>query len=371
MNANEAARECLEGKVAQTTGRRTVTKLRWDEEHSAFEVKIGNYDWELTKLPFYGLPQDYDGWEIVEEPPKEGSQEWAREQAREGKLLTQNPKAISFYGHDSGGFYYRYPGQSKGYINDLSNTEPIGENWQICALPPEQEHEVEKIGVKLLTKEGKSAHVRRLHMGGRPIFYPIGEWIEVEGDGAYMGVDAGIMSGTGSIRSGGATDGLIVAYFDCSKFLHNICSGVETYRWVRRLPEPCPEKMPPSFHKWVRSVKEYFSEEQLGDLLPKEEESEWVVERCPIVPEASGTIKHYIGFRYKERSYTPTAAPSIPGFWRFEFTLPSGEKDYSSIPTRLVFDEPQEIENRCLSVLDSGTHATQPTAVLFKTRREG
>jgi hypothetical protein len=88
------------------------------------------------------------------------------------------------------------------------------------------------VGCKLLRDDGGS--ITDDH--GR-VIYPIGEWIEVDGNGAYVAITAGL-------TSGGA--GPVLAYFECAEPTQALApEGVICYRRVRRLADPAPERISP------------------------------------------------------------------------------------------------------------------------------
>lgn len=83
------------------------------------------------------------------------------------------------------------------------------------------------IGLKLLRADGMSLNSRY----GR-VFYPVGEWITVPGNGAYVAVSGGLhMGGWGPL--------LVALECDEETELHASPSGVRCFTRVRRL-----EKMP-------------------------------------------------------------------------------------------------------------------------------
>ena len=90
------------------------------------------------------------------------------------------------------------------------------------------------VGCKLLRADGSSLtdeHPR--------VAYPVGEWISVPGNGAYVAV-------TGGIDAGGI--GPVLAYFECAdRMVSILCpDGVQCFRSVRRLKCPAPELISPS-----------------------------------------------------------------------------------------------------------------------------
>lgn len=95
------------------------------------------------------------------------------------------------------------------------------------------------VGCKLLTAEGES--LSSVH--GR-VRYPVGEWVEVPGNGAYVAV-------TGDILCAGV--GPILAYLECAEELdvQNTAPGVRCYRRVRRLAEPAPDRISPALRAYI------------------------------------------------------------------------------------------------------------------------
>lgn len=87
------------------------------------------------------------------------------------------------------------------------------------------------VGCKLLREDGGS-----LRESNR-VIYPVDEWIEVPGNGAYVAV-------TGGLTLGGVD--LVLAYFECADPTGALAPrGVMCFRRVRRLPEPAPKRITP------------------------------------------------------------------------------------------------------------------------------
>lgn len=81
-------------------------------------------------------------------------------------------------------------------------------------------------GCKLLASDGGSINSEH----GR-VLYPLGEWIDVPGNGAYIAV-------TGGLLAGGV--GPLLAYFECREPTGAAATaGVVCFRRVRLLNDPC------------------------------------------------------------------------------------------------------------------------------------
>lgn len=104
------------------------------------------------------------------------------------------------------------------------------------------------VGCKLLRSDGSS-----LRKEGR-VFYPMGEWITVPGNGAYVAV-------TGGLVMGGS--GPLLTYMECEDPTGAEAPvGVACYRRVRRLAEPAPEKVSPDMRGQIARY--------VPDLSPKQ-----------------------------------------------------------------------------------------------------
>lgn len=111
------------------------------------------------------------------------------------------------------------------------------------------------VGCKLLREDGGSLREKDR------VIYPVGEWIEVPGNGAYVAI-------TGGLISGGV--GPVLAYFECADLTDvRVYSGVRCFRRVRRLPEPVPERITPALRGSVACYAPELSSEQRVELALK------------------------------------------------------------------------------------------------------
>ncbi len=293
MNEKEAGKMALDGVVMRAehpTKWNVWVELRCLE--GKWQVQGDqNAPWFDTSHPFANQGgswlDGFDGWEPVHE---DGTIKWAQGLAKEGKLLRRTPFTPNVYnGWDDKGFYIAVWGEERRYgTAAIENTVGAPTGWSIYEPPVESTppDEDSVIGVKFLTKEGMSpwAGTRKCFgsgVGAKPVHYPVGEWIEVWGNGCYLGIREGFNDG-GSLLAAGIIkprEDLVVAYFEGREDIGGMVT-LRRYRWVKRLVEPCPERMPPAFHDWIRQWKDKFTPEQLKALLPKEEETK--VERLKV-----------------------------------------------------------------------------------------
>lgn len=136
---------------------------------------------------------------------------------------------------------------------------------------PEIELEVDVVGVKLIHKDGHSRFAGQWHDTSGAVFegvsvdYPIGKWVDVPGNGAYVSVDGNILLATDDIP-----DDVILAYFECSKPTGvAIGSDVICYRWVRRLTEPAPHRISSRLRLHLQKEIPWLWKRDGGKMPPK------------------------------------------------------------------------------------------------------
>ncbi len=125
METSEAAKSMIDGAVAHDEHYR----FRWDGR--GFQRWTGD-EWETV----YGLNPNAN-WSIE---AAEGSREWAKSQARAGKLVRQPRDRTVVFGHDSDGFYYckRGGGMRDRHAPSLAGTgSHCATGWSIWEPEPE------------------------------------------------------------------------------------------------------------------------------------------------------------------------------------------------------------------------------------------
>ena len=121
------------------------------------------------------------------------------------------------------------------------------------------------IGLKLLTENGASLN----SSGYGSVTYPLGEWVEVPGQGAYIALNGGLSSGG---------TGPILCAFECEEQLNldgTEPNGVRRFRRVRRL-SGVPSEAPLRAYTRAVAVAEQAYEEAIGPVNT----AEWAIDEA-------------------------------------------------------------------------------------------
>lgn len=213
---------------------------------------------------------------------KVGSADWAEEQLRAGQRLTMAhyPKGDWLYLDKMGRVMLHFADGREGYYSSLSTL--AAEGFVLYQEGPPDEKSI--VGLKFLKEDGGGiASQEWLARKGaeRFIYKPENEWLEVPGEGAYVGIGRGGTDGQGSLLSYKVDDldyaKLRLAFVEgkgCNTPWLMAPRGVECYKWVRILPEPCPERLPRDLVEWIRDC------EHARDRLSPEQQAMVLGEGC-------------------------------------------------------------------------------------------
>ena len=167
------------------------------------------------------------------------------------------------------------------------------------------------VGCKLLNSNNQS-----LTTDYKKVTYPVGKWIRVPGNGAYVAVNGGLTIGG---------IGPVLAYFECEDPTGaEAPSGVTCFRRVKRLADPAPERISPKLRGEVACYAPDLTAEQRFKFALKTA-PKWRGKIARYAPDLSADqrVKLALKSTPELRGQVACYAPDLNSNQRFDLALKS------------------------------------------------